>query len=371
MDTTSVNFSKARACYPPSVESVEILGYVKDFNNIGYSRDIGRSSILGGYPYFVFGDTFNKNNKDQFVGLSTNTAAFVPDRGDPLRTEYMDIQENGKVNEFIPLNESERGLTEKNVRVMLWAFGGIAETVPNVGWTYYQVAEIDPNCQDQGIHKQPDCPNHYWGVGIARVSVNKPGRLQVTRLENLVHESRTNRLSDTRCKDLIFNHLEPRFGSFSCLVHNEHIYLWGDLESKIYLARVNKFSATLIHKYEYWDGSEYVKDMRKAIPVLEDVQHGAIVHSGIFGRDRPWIFVGCTKWADSQVMIGAAGCLEGPWMLTPLFTAGGLDRPAPYMYCMYPHPWAFNEEDGELLITWSEHWPGGVVGARVKLTMGN
>ena len=59
------------------------------------------------------------------------------------------------------------------------------------------------------------------------------------------------------------------------------------------------------------------------------------------------------------------------WTLTRLCTASGIDRPIGFMYCMYPHPWAFNEEEGELLVTWSENWPGGVVGAKVKLSMGN
>ena len=361
MEVPAVNFSKARACYPPRVESVEILGYIKDVNEIGYSRDIGRSSTLGGHCYYVFGDTFNKNDRGEFVGITSNTVAIIPDKANPLRTAYMEIQEDGMVNALIPLNESERRLAMQKVRVILWAFGGIAETRPGLGWTWYQVAEIQDNST-----------NRYHGVGLARISVIDPwGQLQVVRCKELVYESPTNRLGHTQYRDLIFGPEEPRFGSFSSLVHNDHIYLWGDLDGKIYLARVSNYKLTSRDSYEFWDGFEYVRDWQRAIPVLEDIQHGAFLPSHIFGRDRPWIFVGCTKWADSQVMIGAECRLEGPWTLTPLFTASGIHRPDNYMYCMYPHPWAFEEEQGELLITWSEHWPGGVVGAKVKLTMGN
>lgn len=362
METTPVDCVKARACYPPMVESVEILGYIKDTNGIGYSRDIGRSSTLGGHSYYVFGDTFNKNDRDEFVGITSNTVAIVPDRANPLLVKYMDIQKDGMVDALIPLNDSECRLAEQGVRVILWAFGGIAETRPDLGWTWYQVAEVQNNCT-----------NVYHGVGLARICVTNQhdGQLQVSRCKDLVYESPTNRLSDIYLRDLIFGPEEIRFGSFSCLVHNDHVYLWGDRDAKIYLARVSKYKPTSRASYEFWDGFEYVQDWKKAVPVLEDVQHGAFVHSHIFGRDRSWVFVGCTRWADSQVMIGAEYRLEGPWTLQPLIPAEGIDRPEEYMYCMYPHLWAFKEEDGEVLVTWSEHWPGGVVGAKVKLAMGN
>lgn len=37
-------------------------------------------------------------------------------------------------------------------------------------------------------------------------------------------------------------------------------------------------------------------------------------------------------------------------------------------YCMFAHPWAFSEEDGELMISWSEgSMAGKVVAAKVTL----
>jgi hypothetical protein len=361
MAAVPVHFSPARACYPPIAESAEILGYIQDVNGIGYSRDIGRSSTLGGHLYYVFGDTFCKNEEGEFVGITSNTVAIVPNRQMPVATAYMDIDEHGMVNALVPLSDSERHLEEQGVRVILWAFGGIAETRPGLGWTWYQVAEFDR-----------DNNNHYHGVGIARVSVvNDLGHLQVARCKELVFESPTNRLNDTRYRDLIFSRTEPRFGTFSSLVHEDMLYLWGDLNGKIYLARVSKYTPTSRRAYEFWNGTTYVQYWQLAVPVLQDVQHGAFVRSDMFGRERPWVFVGCTKWADSKVMIGAERNLEGPWALSPLCTATGINRPDNYMYCMYPHPWAFNAAQGELMVSWSEHWPGAVVGAKVKLTMGN
>ena len=282
MENTPVNFSKARACYPPMVESMEILGYIKDVNGIGYSRDIGRSSVLGGHSYYIFGDTFCKDRKDHFVGLACNTVAVVPDKQQPLITTYLDIQENGMVDALIPLNDSERCLEEQDVRVILWTFGGIAETRPALGWSWYQVAEIHENKT-----------HHYHGVGIARISVtDELGHLQVARCKDLVYESPTNRMANIRVRDLIFGPEEPRFGSFCSLVHNDKVYLWGDIKGKIYLARVSKYTPTSRDSYEFWDGEAYVKDWERAVSVLEGFQHGQFFHSQLFGSDRPWVFIG-------------------------------------------------------------------------------
>ena len=76
----------------------------------------------------------------------------------------------------------------------------------------------------------------------------------------------------------------------------------------------------------------------------------------------------CSR-ADSQVMVGASANLEGPWELTPVFKAYGL-RYESWMYCIYPHQWAFDEADGEVLVTWSEHWPGNVIAARLRFEIG-
>ncbi len=68
--------------------------------------------------------------------------------------------------------------------------------------------------------------------------------------------------------------------------------------------------------------------------------------------------------------MAAAGRLEGPFeKLHVVCVAQRLLGPDGYRYCVYPHPWAFREEDGELLISWCEHWPGGVVAAKVSFEM--
>lgn len=346
MSFPTEGFVSTRALYPPVAESHPApSGYIQDYTRIGYSRDIGRSSQFGGHTYYVFGDTFCKDRQGTFVGITSNTVAIMPDREHPLESQYLAIKPDGMVEPLLPLNEDEILLEKSGVRIVLWAFGGIVETNPGVGWTWYQKTVIYPNDYQ-----------HYHGVGIARISqaARPPGQLCAFRIESM-----------------LFGPDEPRIGSFSSLVHDDFVYLWGHHEGGVILARVHRYMPTTRNAYKYWNGRSYVDNWRDAIPVLRDIQHGCFFKSPLFGTERPWCFVGCTKFADSIVMIGAEASLEGPWSLTPLFHTDGIEVRDKYRYCMFAHPWACDADLGELLVTYSEGWPGGVVGAKVKLLMGN
>lgn len=67
-----------------------------------------------------------------------------------------------------------------------------------------------------------------------------------------------------------------------------------------------------------------------------------------------------------MVQIGAAERLEGPFDLTPICKATGINHDEKPKYCMYPHIFASNIPKRELVITWSEHPPGGVIAAKLK-----
>ena len=67
--------------------------------------------------------------------------------------------------------------------------------------------------------------------------------------------------------------------------------------------------------------------------------------------------------------MGWANSPQGPWKFTHIADAADIGGPEGYKYAMYPHPWAFEESDGELMVTWSEHWPGGVVAAKLTFEM--
>ena len=344
------------ASYPPIMAKAELLGYLKDTNGIGYSRDIGRSAIFKGRVYYIFGDTFCKNEEGQFIGTQCNTYSFVKDKSEPMDSTYLNRQEDGVVDALIPLTEAEHRKEKDPTRlhpdyvsrVTLWAFGGLAEAV-GYGWVWYQKGIIND--------KDGNDENTYKGTGLIRVEIWKEDRLRIVRKDG----------------PLMFSADEPRIGTFSTLVEEDYIYLWGDhgkdFGDGIILSRVPKYSVDQKHCYTYWNGDSYVADWKQAKLVFENMQSGAVFKSCLFGDRLPYVFVGCTGLGNNQLMLGASAHLEGPFDLHAIVQATGIDNPDSIMYCMYPHPWAFDERKGELLVTWSEQWPGGVAGAKISLVM--
>ena len=340
------------AVYPPKVELIEILGYVEEVNGIFHSRDIGRSFELFQRIYFEFGDTFCNNSNEEFVGLANNTVAIIEDISQPLKSKYIEVEEIGYIKPFIQLNAQEKQLeNDKQGRVVLWAFGGVVEMKDGTGRLWYQKSI------DQGGGKV-----EYVGTGLAKVTKS--------------HDCDQEPVAQ-RTGELIFGHDEPRMGTFTAIADGDFIYLYGDrTDGKIILARVysGDYEAHLTQReaYFYWDGVNWVQDWQKAIVVIENMQQGAIVRSKLFGQEKPFLFVGTSKWADSQVIMGASDKLEGPWKLKAVCEVDGIKEPKSkgsdrWMYCIYPQLWASDEENAELMVTWSEKYPGGVVAGKIKL----
>ena len=329
------------AIYPPVLDNMEILGYIKDKNGIGYPRDIGRSAIIHDEVFYIFGDTFCNNDAGESVGITSNTIAYVEDRAKPLESQYGEFSDNGMVKPFVPFSKKE-SLWEKEsdtrARTIFRMFGGVVDMgVLGVVWF-------------QKLIKWEDGHEEYRGVGQARLSLYSDCRIIVTRLPTL-----------------LFGPNEPRIGSFSTLFHEGHVYLWGDRpDGEIILARVNQFKTAFRQEYEYWSGNDWVPRWHEAVPVLHEVQHGAIIHTDLFGTKLPFVFVGVNKSADSMIQIGAASNVQGPFNLTAICQARGIDHDKEYKYCIYPHLFASNIPKRELFVTWSEHWPGGVIAAKLK-----
>ena len=347
---------EAVASYPPILANAEILGYLKDTSGIGFSRDIGRSSLFKGRVYYIFGDTFCKNEEGEFLGVQSTTYSLVQDKSQPMDSTYLHRQEDGMVDALIPLTEHEhrkekvhygRG-KDRDPRVTLWAFGGMVEAL-GYGWIWYQKGVVFDEYEKE--------ENVYKGTGLLRAHISKGDRLAIVRNDG----------------PLLFTAEEPRVGTFSTLVEGDYIYLWGDhgkvCGDGIILSRVPKGSLEDKHCYTYWNGDSYIEDWKQAKPVFKKMQSGAVFKSCLFGDKLPYVFVGCSGLGNSKLMLGASAALEGPFDLHAIVQARGIDNPDSIMYCMYPHTWAFDERNGELLVTWSEQWPGGVVGAKISLAM--
>jgi hypothetical protein len=75
---------------------------------------------------------------------------------------------------------------------------------------------------------------------------------------------------------------------------------------------------------------------------------------------------------DNIVKLGVSPSLEGPFNVVELIDMFPLSSmPEDWSaFCVYPHPWAYEEEDGQIMITWWEGGSeGGVIAVRVQLGM--
>ena len=201
------------------------------------------------------------------------------------------------------------------------------------------------------------------GVGVARVCVEKhTGLLHVNRMNGTI-------LGNPGGSDMIFGPDEPRIGAFSTLLEGSYIYLWGTYKNSVVLARVPINQPHVRNEYQYWNGVEYVESISNAEPLMYGMLHGTVLKSSLFGKDRPWVVIGSTCWKDSKIIVGAATSLEGPWELTAVAEATGIECWHVFRYCVYPHTWLCDETKGELAISWSERWPGNIIMAKLKFVM--
>ena len=227
------------AIYPPILENMEVVGYVKDKNGIFYPRDIGRSTTIHDEVYYIFGDTICKDAAGNSVGATSNTIAYVEDRAKFLESEYGEICDNGIVKAFVPLDEQEILFEKENqgARIVFRMFGGAVDVGPGgVVWFQYVIEHADGE-------------EEYRGVGQARLTTYSDGRIIVQRLQGL-----------------LFGPDEPSVGSFSTLYYKTYVYLWSHrLDGQIILARVHHLETALGDRYKYWSGTSWVPDWQNGL----------------------------------------------------------------------------------------------------------
>ena len=339
--SASPKVAKGHASYPPMLKQMEVLGYVKDVKVPDDSRDIGVPFHFYGKTYLIFGDTFCKDFEGNYIKTVSNTIGLIENPSQPLLSTYLELEGNGVAKAFIPLTKEEEDLEASGGgRVTLWAFGSGVQLEDGTGRVWYQKSI------DHGSNNL-----EYIGTGLVKVTHVPHRQPRVERMEGL-----------------LFGPDEPRNGTFSTIIEDKFCYLYGDKgDDNIILARIHKDHQVEYAAYEYWDGKKYVADWHEATTVFEGFGQGKVVRTHLFGAKKPFVFVGVTKYGDSKVMLGASERLEGPWSLTPIADATGIDVPGGFRYCMYPQIWASDVAKSELTVTWSEQWPGGVILARLKL----
>lgn len=172
----------ARGClaWPPKlVKSPHVLGEVKDVSGRQYARDLGRSIELGGHVYYIFGDTFCFNDRGEFVGVTNNTIALIPDLSDPTKCQYLDT--SPKVPEFVPHLSDEKRFCddpknqEENKRIVTWSFGGVIEIPGSGGQEGWLITDPVETHGGNAVKQN--------GVGIAKMRITgADGKVECERV---------------------------------------------------------------------------------------------------------------------------------------------------------------------------------------------
>lgn len=117
-----------------------------------YSRDVGRTSSIGGRIFWQFGDTFCKNLAGEYVGLVAHTVADLLDERYPQMTAYAEFDARDCAKLFIPFTEEEAQLDANSESPMgrptLWGFGGMVEdsAEAGTGWSWFELGRVVSGC---------------------------------------------------------------------------------------------------------------------------------------------------------------------------------------------------------------------------------
>ncbi|PGH32242.1 hypothetical protein GX50_04973 [[Emmonsia] crescens] len=345
-------YEKHKAIFPPKVESVHVLGNVVDPAKGAHPRTVGRSSMLAGIPYYVFGQVASVSNDGYAFGAVPNAVSrALEPLTDPLLTTYVSVELNGFIHPFLGLTENEVKFEhETGLKVIISIQGGICEGKLGSGkgcvWFQKLIRE-----KKDGITIR----SYYQGTGVAPVKV-----------DGVTGELLNKRVCG---ETLLFKRHEPAFGTFCSAVDNQWYYLWGRYCADIYLARVSLLHPFEREYYQFWNGYSFTGDITMISPVLTGYAHGTIYKTKLFGHTYEWAFVGSTDWEDCAVMMGAAKDPQGPFEITQIASGEKLHESGTFADCVYAHPWALKESLGEVLVSWREKWPGGIIGAKFQFQM--
>ncbi|OAX84526.1 hypothetical protein ACJ72_01095 [Emergomyces africanus] len=165
----TAGYEKHKAIFPPRVEAVDVLGNVLDPAKGAHPRNVGRSSMLAGIPYYVFGQVASVSDDGYAFGTVPNAVARALEPfTEPLLTTYVSVETNGFIHPFLRLTENEVKLEhETGLKVILSIQGGICEGELGTGkgcvWFQKLIRE-----KKGGITIR----NYYQGTGVAPVKVN-------------------------------------------------------------------------------------------------------------------------------------------------------------------------------------------------------
>ncbi|MGP4041087.1 DUF4185 domain-containing protein [Gracilibacillus sp. D59] len=159
---------------------------------------------------------------------------------------------------------------------------------------------------------------------------------------------------------------DSNFAQAAYVKHDGKIYMFGTPSGRMdsaYLARVEESTFLKKEEYEYWNGTEWIKnDEEAAVPVIEQpVSELSVVYNSYYDK---WIMVYLNENRYAMVMRSSSNLTDG-WSAETEIATG---KEFPGLYGGYIHPWTNDGKD--LYFLMSEWGPYNVVLMKSELKEG-
>jgi hypothetical protein len=265
-------------------------------------RDGGATLLLGGRLLWMFGDTLVSNDTQ----VRSNTAALADPRNPLVTHEPLDA--NGRPYQFVPFTAEEQAYNDSTSkpddRIAIWPTSAINYRGQGLVFSYK-------------LHVKPGFLNYeFLGVALAQV---QPGQTKAKRLPGL-----------------LFTYPEPDF--VCAQVYRGEVYVYGGNHSSDnanVVARAPLDQATNRKAYTFWNGKNWVADVKQAQPVFTQIP-GAVTVS--YNNYLGQFLVTNSRPLSPDILMRTGPGFAGPWSEPIVAFSGKPPSSDGYDYAGVEHP---------------------------------
>lgn len=160
----------------------------------------------------------------------------------------------------------------------------------------------------------------------------------------------------------------PQFGNIACVADDGWVYCIGGMKGGNAMARARHGSdLSKGSSYQFWCNPGEWRDSQppreELKPILGCLGQGQVMKLPGHGPNgKSWMVLCCEKWPTGKIIVGWADRIEGPWDWKSMGECPKHWDGTTMRYAMFPHPWAYDWNKGELAYTWSDNGQmGGAV----------
>lgn len=288
-------------------------------------RDGGHTTIISGKLIWIFGDSFFDQRGVDGMQYRTNTSTQSSSINPLVTSEPVDAL--GVSYQFIPFTIDEKKFNDSTNsptdRIGLWPTG-IFTTDNVTAIILYTKVYLKSPWQD-------------FGIGIAKYKIGD--------------------VNAVRNNGLLFKY--PESNMQTPFLHGDHLYIYGASRKSgseiVCRAKVSQLENR--NAYEFWDGSQWVKDMNAAKGISS--QHGG---SYSFNKYYNLFLHIYGAFGQNAVYISFARNPQGPWSKGQVLLNTEAPTKEGYNYIIIEHPDMAKDDGKTIYISYSHPLPSFLAG---------